>query len=237
MRSVTPEIVALFAIALLAGCDRPSQAIRAPRAPAQTDARAPGGQVDVGLAMLAATENARVAIGLGDAVAAANDLHRARAYAMQLPDRVSVLFPAQGAPASPSASALSAFDVQANLLKAATLLEDRDLQTAATALSAVERGIPARLVPESLPLLRARQDLELARTAVVEGHRTELMTHLLGAQRALDVFAGAPRERARALAGTFGSVARSPTDLGQLRPDKISVCWGLVDGWPASPQH
>ncbi len=77
----------------LAACQPGGEAQRAPAAAPQAEA-----PVDAGAPVLAAVQNARVAIAAGDTVGALNDVNLALGAAVRLPGAESALYPPEGAP-------------------------------------------------------------------------------------------------------------------------------------------
>jgi hypothetical protein len=150
--------------------------------------------------LLAAVENARVAIAVGDPVAASNDVAQALSFDMQLLGRPSNLI--RSGPLSNERdrtsgpggmrgddAPLTVFGVQVELHSAQAELPT-NLTAADAHLRNIQNGIPLGSMPTDLALLRAAASLELARIAASEGRRRDLRTQLLSAQIALRAFRG-----------------------------------------------
>jgi hypothetical protein len=192
--------------------------------------------------MLAAVDNARSAIALRNPNAAANDIRQAASYAKTLSGRLSdPIFPepttAAAGPLGPSvtgapAGRLTAFQAQVNLTTAQSELRNGNFTEADTGLLAIQNGIPSRLIPIDLPLLRARESLDLARIAVSSGQAPDLRTQLISAQLALNAYSG-PRHamQAKALAADIGQSLNQRGALNAISPGQLSVWWGRVYGW------
>ena len=204
-------------------------------------------QVDLGASILAGVENALQAISLHDRIAAANDVGQALAFATQLPDQPSRLLPAEPitpAPAPPSDAAgipdarpqarMTAFGAQVRLTSASAEIGSGNLQAAAADLHAIENGVPARLLPADLPLLRAAASLDLARDAAASGRTPELRTQLRCARLALDADAGGQVAAARALAVSIARTLGQPQRLATILPYQLSLWVGQVAEWAGS---
>lgn len=233
-------VLALTCSALLPGCARQSSA---PVPAALTAPATPAGpaQSDLGASMLAAIDNARAAIALHDAVAADNDVAQALGLANQAINQVSAILPPQAMSAASRSTAhtdarsltavLGTFSVRVDLSSVQTLLTAGDISDADSALSALERKVPADLIPQDLPLLRAEASLDRALEAASLG-TLQLRTQLLCARAALLAYRGpAHVEDARALASKLDGVLADPARLRTLLPYQVSVWLGTLAGW------
>lgn len=228
-------------VILVASCDR-TPVSSAPRlANASATGTSSPSHLDSGAAMLAAVDNARSAIALRNPNAAANDIRQAASYAKTLSGRLSdPIFPeptTAAGPLGPSvtgapAGRLTAFQAQVNLTTAQSELRNGNFTEADTGLLAIQNGIPSRLIPIDLPLLRARESLDLARIAVSSGQTPDLRTQLMSAQLALNAYSG-PRHamQAKALAADIGQSLNQRGTLDAISPGQLSVWWGRVYGW------
>jgi hypothetical protein len=203
----------------------------------------PLSQVDLGASVLAAVDNARVAIEMRDRVAAYNDVDEAVAFARQLVNRPSRLLLSEpiaiepGTSSSPLAAAhvrITGFDVLVKLASARAELES-NLQAADADLHDIQRGIPEQLIPTDLQLLKAAASLSLSRSAVTQGRTPELTTQLVTAQLALNAYAGPGHiAEAKALAATIGQTLRRTATLDTTPPNQMSIWLGIVVGWAGS---
>ena len=227
MFRLKPNVRALFAltaIALFGACrhslDRPSSRVRGEPPTASLAA------LDSGASLLADVDIARAAIADKDAMAAANDVIQASAFAVHLPDSGSA-HPGQTTPA-----ALSAFEAEVMLTTAQSKLDLGDLAGADAALAAVQPRVLSRLAAVDMPLLRADQSLDLARIAVDSEHSGELKTQLTIAAASLDAYRGSPHAAdATALAAAIDRTLKQPGALERLEPDRLDAWSGRVDGW------
>jgi len=216
-------LVALAAVALLGAC---RHSIDPPNGRVDPQPTASLAALDSGATMLADVDIARAAIADGDAMAAANDLIVASAFAVRLPDSGSAH------PGLATPTPLSAFEAEVMLTTAQSRLELGDLAGADAALAAVQQRAPSRLASVDMPLLRADQSLNLARIAVDSEHARELKTQLTIAETSLDAYRGSPHAAdATALAAAIDRTLKQPRALEQLQPDRLDAWSGRVDGW------
>jgi hypothetical protein len=238
----------LPAAALIGGCHRNPVTTSPPAASIPSGGLIPLSQLDVGASLLAEEENARFAISMRDAVAAANDVAQAVSFATQLSDHPSKLIPAEPSNggrkriAGPSDAAsqhspLTDFAALVDLTSAQSQLPAH-LQAADTYLRTIQSRIPTGLVPKDLPLLRAAASLDLARVGAFQGRTPDLKTQLLTAQLALKSYVGpAHLAEARALAATIDKDLASPQALNAMLPHRLSswlsqvVQWAGTDRW------
>jgi hypothetical protein len=217
-------LAALSAVALLGACrhsiDAPHSRVGGGRQTASLAA------LDSGATMLADVDIARAAVADRDAMAAANDLIQASAFAVHLPDSGSAR-PGQTTPAS-----LSAFEAEVMLTTAQSRLELGDLAGADAALAAIQQRMPSPQASVDMPLLRADQSLDLALIAVDSEHTGELRTQLTIAAASLDAYRGSPHAAdAAAVATAIEATLKQPGALGRLEPDRLDAWLDRVDGW------
>ena len=227
---------------LIGGCHRNPVTTSPPTAGALSGDFVPLSQMDVGAAVLAEEENARFAISMRDAVAAANDIAQAVSFATQLSDHPSKLIPLEPSNggrkriAGPSDalsqhSPLTDFAALVELTSAQSQLPAH-LRAADTYLRMIQSRVPAKLVSKDLPLLRAAASLDLARIDAFQGRTQDLKTQLLTAQFALRSYVGpAHLAAARALAVTIDEDLASSQVLNAMPPSRVSAWLSQVVQW------
>jgi len=233
----------LAGVALLSGCDRNPLSPTPQRAPPMANGADPSHHLELGAAVLAAVENARNAIALRDPIAATNDIRQALSYAKMLPDRPSRLILAtsgdidqasarQGSLTRQSPRCLTDFQALVKLGAARSLLQRGDQRQADVELLAIQTGIPHRPVPIDLPLMQARESLEMAQSAAFTGRVSELRTQLLGAELALNTYAG-PRHatEAKKLAFTIGQHLSEFSLLSDKTTNLLPLWSAKVNTW------
>jgi hypothetical protein len=218
-------------LVLLAACDHnpPHHRVSLASPPAE-DAAQPG-RADAGALFLAGVLNARFAIARGDQDAASNDVAKALNYPSRLTGEPSTVLPSEtGEPGAKPG--LTPFSAQSKLLSAQSALFNGDLAGADKTLRAIEISIPERAIPAYLPLLQARESLDLAVLAASTGQPTDLTTQLLDAQDALETYAGRPyATQARALASAIDQSLTKPGGLGAAPQYQVSLLSGEAHGW------
>jgi hypothetical protein len=199
--------------------------------------------VDLGASLLAAVDNARLALVLRDPIAASNDVGQALSFARQLPNRPSNLIRSEPTSIDHDRTSgakgtdiyhdpLTAFRALAELTSAQAELDNSNLEAADADLHDIQDGIRQGLIPNDLPLLRAAASLDLARSAASEGRTSDFKTQLLSAQFALRTYAGPGHvAEAKALAATIGQSLAQARTLDMILPDQLSLWLGKVVEW------
>jgi hypothetical protein len=205
-----------------------------------SSAKRRAGQTDAGALALAGIENARFAIASRDAIAAANDLAQAQLYSQRLTNEPSDIIAADvgdgdGSGASDAAgphASLSPFRAQTEMLAAQADLLDGNLNGADDELRALESEVPPPSIPTDLPLLCARESLDLAVTAASSGGRSDALTQLMDARSALTSYNGHAHEtEAKGLAMTIDEIVAQPGSPGALAPYRLGILSAEADRW------
>ncbi|HUO12125.1 MAG TPA: hypothetical protein VMU37_05150 [Caulobacteraceae bacterium] len=183
---------------------------------------------DVGAAMLADVENARLAIAQGQQLAAANDLGLGLAHSQQLAGAASPLFPETITAKPPR---LSRFAAQVRLESADTALQLGDVGGADQDLAAIQSGATPGPSLASLPLLRAHESLTLAEDAVGGDQPSERADQIATAQSALRSYAGARRADAQALAAEIAKTVAQPGGANAIPRDRLAVWVARIGAW------
>lgn len=183
-------------------------------------------------------ENARFALAQGGIVPAENDLVRAVAAAKRLPDETASLFLVD-APRPGSAEArtrLTDAEALTLLTEASAELMLGHADGADRVLAVLEARVPQKVRPATLPLVRARESLDLAQEALSTGRYDALATQLQTARAALQAYtAQAHAADVRALAETLSGWLADPKALGRLPLVQPGMWRDQVQGWlPAS---
>jgi hypothetical protein len=237
LRQLSIAGVALVAVGSVAGCHRTPAA---PAPPASSAERAGVARSkDPGPCLLAAVDDTRWALGRKDRIAADNDMLRAATYARELTDHPSPLIgsgaagPTGEATEEDAAAPLTLPLVQAWLESARTEITNGDLGKADGHLRDLQAGIRKALIPPNLPLLRARESLDLARSAAQDGRPTALKAQVDAARAALAAYEGPRRADAAALAEDLRK-ATAPSAM-LPNPWQISAWAGRLDVWNCAP--
>jgi hypothetical protein len=222
---------AITAMALLAACNHNPPHHRVSLASPPIADTAPTSAADAGALFLAGIDNARFAIARRDQIAAANDVAKALAYPGRLTGESSKVLPSEtGLTSGPPR--LTPFSAQTQLLAVQSDLFNGDLGGADRTLRAIQAAIPPRAVPADLPLIEARESLDLAVLAATTGQPGDLTTQLLDAEDALRAYAGGPyATQAKALAGAIDRSLTRPGGLGAAPQYQVSLLSGEADGW------
>jgi hypothetical protein len=196
------------------------------------------GQRDTGSMILASIADARRAIGLRDPLAANNDVGQALALARQAIDQVLPVGVAGGAGSLTADNAaqyltalLGSFPARVELISAQTLLTNGDVADADATLMALQNRVPARLIPQNMPLVEAAASLEQAKKDAAFGI-PQLRTQLLCAQAALHSYRGpANLTETMALASTLDRALANQAQLRTLLPAQVSIWLDTVAQW------
>lgn len=225
--------------ALLVGCTQHS--IRAvSQSSSGTETPTELSQRDIGARVLASIDDARRAMGLGDPIAASNDVSEALSSAREAIDQF-VPLPITGSAGSLAADhaasltkLLGSFPVRVRLVAAQTFLTKGDIPDADAILRALQNRVPPRLIPQNMPLLEAAASLERAKLAAGFG-TPQLRTQLSCAEAALHSYQGPARlAKVRALASTLDRALANPKQLHILLPDQVSIWQDAVAQWTKS---
>jgi hypothetical protein len=219
----------MVGLVLLAGCNHAAARYRARMTNARAAESASPGQSDSGALLLAGAENARFAIARGDQVAAANDVAQALSESQFLAVEPSGVIASE---VGDAAGRMGPFQAQVRLLSAQADLLNGDLAKADATLSTIERGVPAGSIPIDLALVRARESLDLAVGAASTGRPSDVTTHLMSAEAALNAYAGQPHAaEARALAAAIDQDLTPAGHPSPITADRLSLLAEHAAGW------
>jgi hypothetical protein len=118
---------------------------------------------------------------------------------------------------------------------AKTALQNKNLQSADDSLSALQTDLIMETVASDLPLLTARENLGLAKSAVGKKDYKEAQTALKGASSALDRYATEESaqhvQEAKDLSKAISSYSQSIAQNHSGAAGKIDGWWHQVDNW------
>ena len=118
---------------------------------------------------------------------------------------------------------------------AKTALQNKNLQSADDSLSALQTDLIMETVASDLPLLTARENLGLAKSAVDKKDYKEAQTALKGASSALDRYANEASaqhvQEAKDLSKAISSYSQSIAQNHSGAAGKIDGWWHQVDNW------
>jgi YfdX protein len=118
---------------------------------------------------------------------------------------------------------------------AKTALQNKNLQSADDSLAAVQTDLVMETVASDLPLLTARENLGLAKSAAGKKNYKEAQTALKDASAALDRYANEPSaqhvQEAKDLSKTISSYSQNISQNHSGAADKIGDWWRQVDNW------
>jgi hypothetical protein len=206
---------------------------------------------------------ARQAIARHDKAAAANAVNEAIGFSDKLGSRatapiyselssVSIVGPIEaakantGAPAGPPAVkavaggytriVLDANLARARLLAAKAELASGDLARADADLRAIQNGVVLESVSANLPLVRARENLNLAKTSAQSGNTAAAKSQMQAAQKALADFArlspASPHaSQAQTLANQIASAAQSADATHPISTAQLDQWWTQIADW------
>jgi hypothetical protein len=113
-------------------------------------------------------------------------------------------------------------------------LESDNFQKADAALKAVPKTLAVAAVAADLPLLRARQNLMLARRSAIEEDTTQAQAALKEASEALATFGKIARDRSQEVTKVrteIDNFTTSAKDISSDAVEKIDAWWEEVTGW------
>lgn len=121
-----------------------------------------------------------------------------------------------------------------HLRAAKQALESNDYQKADAALKAVEDGVDVASISADLPLVRARENLMLARYSAFQGNDRETRAALKEASAALTNYidmGGSHTSQARTLCSQIESFRNSGSQHGSNSAAQIGAWWNEVASW------
>jgi hypothetical protein len=121
-----------------------------------------------------------------------------------------------------------------NLAAAKTALEHQNLSTADAALSDVQEGVQIEATEADMPLVKARENLILARSNAREGKYGETQAALQAASKALGTYAQENGPHASAARDLQQQIDSADKDLQQNHADiltKINQWWNTTADW------
>lgn len=221
--------------------------------------------------MLDDTNQARTALKRGDHQVAAEDVNRARDELRRIEAQahgativplyrefvsVSILAPVQAEQKTatqqqPEAvhevagdytrAVVSTAVAKVSLDAAKAALDQHDWKTADTDLADVQKGVQAESFESDMPLSRARENLILARAAVVHGHYSEARAALTAAAKALSQYepqggthSSEARQMQRQIENLAGNIQQEHADAIA----SINKWWNTTSNWtPYTPSQ
>ncbi len=131
---------------------------------------------------------------------------------------------------------------RAHLQAAQQALNKNDWKTADQDLQAVEGSVIVESVAADMPLLRARENMVLARDSAKAGHYRQAQAQLRAASRALASYEQTSishRQQAEQLKSEIDSYAQSMSTNHSDAPSRIESWWNQTTDWvtPANANH